>query len=154
MDFLAAFFLFVGAFLLLSHIRFPPVCGPCVHPDKLDTTTLPPSIGPGQTSPITLRAVRLRGKGVWAMDVPAGMTRLRATPQVPSHLRHLAGGTLLVVVDGTPAQMIDLDTPPYDSIDVLIEGAQEVRFERTVGESGEVGATIDLVDGVMTGPLH
>ena len=119
----------------------------------LDATTLPATMGAGVAGPLDLRPLRLQGEGRWAIALPSGMTRFNATVDVPLHLRHLAGGTLLVLVDGQPRQLIDLDSHTTESISVPIDGAKQLSFERTLGTHGEVGATVDLRHGVLTGTL-
>lgn len=100
---------------------------------------------------MALGPIRLRGAGAWSMTVPEGMHFLRARVVVPAHLQHLAGGSLLVLVDGIPKQVVDLASQHQTMLDVSVEGAKVVQFERTTGPHGEVGATVDLVDGVLVG---
>jgi len=119
---------------------------------RRDEATLAPEVI-ATGGAMALGPIRLRGVGAWAMTVPDGMHFLRASAVVPAHLQHLSGGSLLVLVDGIPKQLVDLSTQHQTMLDVSIEGATEVQFERTTGPHGEVGATVDLVDGVLVGPI-
>ena len=122
---------------------------PMRHRDE--STIAPEVIAAGGA--MALGPIRLRGEGAWAMTVPAGMHFLRASVEVPVHLQHLSGGSLLVLVDGIPKQVVDLASQHKTMLDVPVEGATEVQFERTTGPHGEVGATVDLIDGVLVGPI-
>ena len=124
-----------------------------VHIAPADTSTLAPEVIDATRS-MRIGPVRLRGKGRWKLDVPSGMHHLRATIRVPDHLRHLAGGTLLVVVDEAPVAMIDLDEMHEARLDIPVDGGKVVRLERATGAHGEVGATVDLLDGVLVGPIR
>jgi len=116
-------------------------------------TTLAPIID--TSGSLNTGPVRLRGIGTWHVDVPPGMTRFRTHVQIPSELRHLAGGALVFEVDGVERDRIDLaDIAGIDAshaIEVQIDGASVIAIRRTGGAIGEVGATVDLVDGVLFG---
>ncbi|MCH2135398.1 MAG: hypothetical protein MK101_02320 [Phycisphaerales bacterium] len=100
--------------------------------------------------------VRLVGLGAWKVHVPEGMSRLRAQVHVPPHLRHLSGGALSVEADGVVRAHVQLGRPKRGEapmfIDVEIAEGNEVIIRRTGGPLGEVGATVELTNGVLIGP--
>lgn len=123
--------------------------------------TLEPIIG--GPSVLNTDPIRLRGTGAWRVDIPIGMTHFRALIRIPSHLQHLAGGMLTIELDkgaGPPLEACQIDlsgamtTNGVRDIDIDIQGAKAMVVRRTGGVMGEVGATVDLVDGVLFGDLQ
>lgn len=118
------------------------------------STSLPPLRGSSEL--LKTGPIRLRGEGSWALEVPPGMDRLRAQARIPEHLRHLAGGALIVEVDGEIRSRVRLDDVANGTergfVDVDVEGIDRVILRRTLGPFGEVGATVEIVDGVLSGP--
>jgi hypothetical protein len=116
-------------------------------------STLPALVD--QSGTLHTGAIRLQGEGVWSIDIPSGMTQLRAEVHIPSHLQHLAGGDMHFLVDGKELQHIQFGVPMDASVvhhvDLHFENTQTLTIQRSGGETGEVGATIDLIDGVLFG---
>ena len=128
------------------------------------TTSTPQTLEPiiGTSSVLNTYPIRLCGTGVWQVDVPPHMTQFRALIRIPKHLQHLADGVLSIELDrvkesGQEGCQIDLSkmmaTDEVGYIDINIQGSKEMVIRRTGGVMGEVGATIELVDGVFFGSL-
>jgi hypothetical protein len=121
-------------------------------------TTLKPLIN--TLTVVNTNPIRLRGTGAWRVDVPRGMTHFRAFVRIPSHLQHLSSGALSIELDfgrGESKEVEQIELSDLTSsenngrINIDIEGATAIVFHRTGGVMGEVGATIDVVDGVLFG---
>jgi hypothetical protein len=110
--------------------------------------TLP--MAPRPTRVLSTDPLRLLGKGTWRVDLPPGMTRLRARVGIPRHVQHLVAGELKVHVSGHAVQRVVLQ-PNGTLLDIDCTGADYLLLERTVGEHGEVGAVVDLTQGVLLG---